>query len=102
MSNAVADPTPKRVIIVVKSTRSDEEIVKAILRHLDRAEDEYERNEHFIHLDPDLKGQESWSHVILDMHASMIPNSDLRTLPHEIYKARIVGPEEDLYVNAER
>ena len=96
MQSPVATYTPKRVVIIVKSVKSDEEIVKAFLRYSERSEEEYEGNQHYIHLDPDRKGQDSWSHIILDINAPKAPNCDLQSVPHEIYKVRSVRPDEDL------
>ena len=87
---------PKRVLLNVKSLKSDEEVVKAFLRYSQRPEDDYERNVHYIHLDPDRNGQESWSHIVLDMNAGGTPDCDLKSVPHEIYKARSANPDGDL------
>ena len=87
---------PKRVLLIVKSPKSDEEVVKAFLRYSQLPEEQYEKNIHYIHLDPDRKGLESWSHIVLDMNFATAPDRDLTSVPHEIYKVRSVEPEEDL------
>jgi hypothetical protein len=51
-----------------------------------RPKEEYEKNVHYIHLDPDRKGLESWSHIVLDINFRTALDSDLNSVPHEIYK----------------
>ena len=86
---------PNRVLLLVKSPKSDEAIVKAFLRQSQRPEEEYEENIHYIHLDPDRKGLQSWSYIVLDMNFGTAPESDVNNVPHEIYKVRSVELEED-------
>ena len=92
---SVSSKAPKRVLLLVKTLSSDEDTVKAFLRHSQRPEKEYKENVHYIHLDPDRKGLESWSHIVLDMEFGTAPDSDLNSVPHEIYRVRSVEPEED-------
>lgn len=73
-----------RVIILSKSLKSNEEIIKAFLQQSGRSEDEYERNIHFFHLDPD-RTSEKWSYIIIDIESNKT-ESDLNNLPHQIYK----------------
>lgn len=96
MNHSLSLFAPKRVLLIVKSPKSDQEIVKAFLQHLQRPEEEYEKNTHYIHLDPDRKGRESWSHIVLDMNFATAPDCGLNSMPHEIYKVRSVELEEDL------
>lgn len=76
--------SPTRVIILSKSSKSNEEIIKAFLRHSSRPEDEYERNLHFFHLDPD-RTSGKWSHIVIDIDSTE-EELDLNSLHHEIYK----------------
>ena len=80
----------KRVALIFKSDKSDEDIVKAFLRQTDRPESQYENNKHFVHLDPDRTADSKWSHIVLDMHSGLTQDPDLSTLPHEIYRAKDV------------
>lgn len=80
---------PKRIVLLVKSEQSDSDIVKAFLRYVNQSEDEYEQNFHYVHLDPDRDGSARWSHIILDMSASINPNADLKAIPHAIYKMQV-------------
>jgi hypothetical protein len=50
MSHAADSLNPKRVVLNVKSLKSDEGIVKAFLRYSKHSEGEYDRNIHYIHL----------------------------------------------------
>jgi hypothetical protein len=59
MSHAADSLNPKRVVLNVKSLKSDEGIVKAFLRYSKHSEGEYDRNIHYIHLDPGRNGKES-------------------------------------------
>ena len=87
---------PKRVVLLFKSSKSDEEVVKAFLRHYGRAEGEYESNERYIHLDPDRKNDEGWSHIVLDMDLRKVGEVGLYALHHDIYKVNDTAGGEDL------
>ena len=89
-----------RVVLLFKSDKSDEDIVRAFLRQTNRPESQYENNEHFIHLDPDRAADSKWSHIVLDMHSRLTQDPDLDTLPHEFYKAKNVG--DSLYVSYDK
>ena len=96
----MADPNaatpPRRVLTIVKSSKSDEEILKAFLRFGKRSDNEYENNQQYIHLDPDRRGQESWSYLVLDMDVQEVPNCNIDDINLEIYKAKSEKPEDEL------
>ena len=87
---------PQRILLNVKSPKSDEEVVKAFLRFAQRSEDEYENNQHYIHLDPNRRGNESWSHIVLDMNARKVSTSNLDDILLEIYKAKSEDPRDEM------
>ncbi|EXJ78280.1 hypothetical protein A1O3_09441 [Capronia epimyces CBS 606.96] len=89
-------PTLRRVFINVKTPKSDEEIVRAFLRHAKRPDDEYEKNVHLIHQDPERRGSEAWSFLILDMNVHDVQGCDLHDIHYEIYKARSNELQDEL------
>lgn len=93
MGSATSDVN--RVVLLVKSEASDDDIVKAFLRYSNDSEHEYEQNRHYIHLDPDRSGSSRWSHIILDMNASDQPAPTPQDIPHEIYRTQ--ARQNELY-----
>ena len=78
----------KRVLLNVKSTKSDEEIINAFFR-LDHPEDDQDRNAHSIHYDPNRHHNPDScpkGHIIIDFFGRRYPDLVLQTLPHEIYE----------------
>lgn len=96
------NPTPDpslhlRVVLLFKLPHTDEEIVKAFLRHHQYPESDYEENKHFIHLDPE-RGGDATAHIVIDMNIVHGDRPDTSTLPHEIYKVRLDG-SNNLYAS---
>ncbi|OQU97141.1 hypothetical protein CLAIMM_03125 [Cladophialophora immunda] len=96
MASPAIATAPLRILIIVKSPQSDEEIIKAFLRYARRSDSEYEKNQHYIHLDPDRRGSESWSHLVLDMDVRETPSCNSDDLHLEIYKVKSENPEDEL------
>ena len=96
MENLQDPTTPRRVLINVKSPKSDNEIVEAFLRFENRPEDEFKKNVHYIHLDPERKGKESWSYIVLDMNAQEAPDCDVHQIHHDIYKVQSKEPGDEM------
>jgi len=80
-----------RVIITFKTSKSDEDVIKAFLRHTNRPISQYDSNEHFVHHDLARTTDSKWSHMILDMHSGLVQDPELDTLPHEFYEAKDIG-----------
>lgn len=97
ISTALSGHQPRRVVLRLRVHEFEgsgsfeyDKAIQAYLVFAGRPTSELEENKHFAHIEPfqDPELQQTSFHIVLDMEKDLLKNTDLQSVPHEIYRVR--------------
>ena len=89
----------RRILILHKFDLSTEEVIRLFLLHSGRSATEYDGQRHFIHLRPNERKPHEFATILVDWDYGSHPLRDLGDVPLEIYKARHLEDQDEMYRN---
>ena len=94
---ALPERQPKRVVLRLRvkdfegnSSSEHDDAIMAYLVFAGRSSNELEKTKFFAHIEPfqDPELRQTSFHIVLDMEKDLVEDTDLQSLPHEIYRVR--------------